>query len=57
MENGKQSPQVSSIGITERGDSVMRLRMVNGSILSVSINVRDFAKLAAAGIPVVNAGR
>ena len=44
---------VNCIGVNVKGDSVIYMSL-NGSTIQVSTNVVGFAKLAAAGIQVVN---
>jgi hypothetical protein len=45
---------VESIGVNEKGDSVIRIRLARGAQIEVSTNVLGFAKLAAAGVFVKN---
>lgn len=49
-------PEVISIGVTDKGVSVIRLVLPNGSIRSVDTNLKSFAELAAVGVPVKNGG-
>lgn len=50
----KQQDVVESIGTTGNGVAVIRIRVARGALIEVSTNVVGFAKLAAAGVRVVN---
>lgn len=54
METNAKRPEVLNIGVTSKGNSVIRLMMPNGSIREVDTNLKSFAFLAAAGVPVKN---
>lgn len=49
-------PEVISIGVTDKGNSVIRL-MVNGRRLDADTNLVSFARLAAEGVKVENGGK
>lgn len=47
------TPTVSSVGVTPKGNPVVRLN-IGGSIISVRISTVGFADLAARGVTVIN---
>lgn len=49
--------KIASIGVDERGAAVIRIFLSNGSQRVIETNVKSFAELAAAGIPVINGYR
>lgn len=51
---GYRAPVVTSIGL-EGNRTVVRVRLSDGRMMLVETNLTSFAKLAAAGIQVVNA--
>jgi hypothetical protein len=46
--------EVLSIGLNGKGDAVLRVRVARGAQIEVSTNTVSFARLAAAGVQVVN---
>ena len=56
MNEQQARPEVVSIGVTHKGNSVVRVRMPNGAQVDVETNLVSFAKLAALGVRVYNEG-
>lgn len=49
-----KNPEVLSIGVNAKGDSVIRIRCENGYEVHASTNIVSFARLAEAGVRVYN---